>query len=92
MDGEFRSGGRLLVANLLHADESLGNCYILLFVSRTFDDPKAGPLSEDRVIRRGNEERRGKGGFRRSHSLIKSPRSTLPLTLKNCSLCLSYNI
>lgn len=52
---------RVLPFNLSPADESLSNCYILLFVSRTFDDPKAMPLSEDKVIRKENEGRRGGG-------------------------------
>lgn len=47
----------MLLFNLRPADERLSNCYILLFVSRTFDDPKAMPLSEDKVIRRENEGR-----------------------------------
>ncbi len=47
----------VLLFNLSPADERLSNCYILLFVSRTFDDPKAMPLSEDKVIRRENEGR-----------------------------------
>lgn len=49
----------VLLFNLRPADERLSNCYILLFVSRTFDDPKAMPLSEDKVIRRENEGRKG---------------------------------
>lgn len=53
---------RVLLVNLTLADEALGNCYILLFVSRTFDDPRAMALSEDKVIRGENEGWRGGDG------------------------------
>lgn len=52
----------MLLVNLTLADEGLGNCHILLFVSRTFDDPRAMALSEDKVIRGENEGWRGEEG------------------------------
>lgn len=67
----------MLLFNLRPADERLSNCYILLFVSRTFDDPKAMPLSEDKVIRRENEGREGGGGGGRGSRLLISTLLTL---------------
>lgn len=52
----------MLLVNLTFADEGLGNCHILLFVSRTFDDPRALALSEDKVIREENEGWKGGEG------------------------------